>query len=346
MKVSPLALTALLSLSLVDGFTAPLFAATRTRAQSPLLASNLHEFDFILQEGGEGDRLIKNALETTTRQRVILPGSPDDSRAIQMTSSFAQSDIGTEQQEQEEEMLGDDEYDYTEQLNKIQQFDDQQQSRGFNLNEFIKNADIGDIVVTLAVPTIIAFVGIRFVSGKVYNYLEDKADTTLDSFASEMMYHDGDFEEMKMCKEDYSRRLSWLGPKKRNAMLKRYLEVYAKKKTVSPQSIRWVLYGRYKKKSLLLFCKLTVTHVFIFSSLSYVFTLFNLSEEEAADVLVSLCRDMGTEKMSSAGKLLFFGSRILKSPEGKASLAPIKTLIKSTYRDEEVAESLVETSQL
>ena len=135
-------------------------------------------------------------------------------------------------------MLGDDEYDYTEQLNKIQQFDDQQQSRGFNLNEFMKNADIGDIVVTLAIPTIIAFVGIRFASGKVYNYLEGKADTTLDSFATEMMYHDGDFEEMKMCKDDYSRRLSWLGPKKNNAMLKRYLETYSKKKTVSPQSIR------------------------------------------------------------------------------------------------------------
>lgn len=81
------------------------------------------------------------------------------------------------------------------------------------------------------------------------------------------------------------------------------------------------------------------------SSLSYVFTLFDLSEEQAAGVLVALCRQMGTDKISSTGKLLFFGSRILKSPEGKASLAPIKDLIKSTYRDEEVAETLVETSQ-
>jgi hypothetical protein len=77
-----------------------------------------------------------------------------------------------------------------------------------------------------------------------------------------------------------------------------------------------------------------------------VFTAFNLSEEQAADVLVSLCQEMGTDKVSSSGKLLFFGSRILKSPEGRASLAPIKTLIKSTYRDEEVADTLVETSQM
>ena len=54
---------------------------------------------------------------------------------------------------------------------------------------------------------------------------------------------------------------------------------------------------------------------------------------------------MGEEKISSAGKILFFGSRIIKSPEGKAALEPIKDMIKSTYRDEAVAETLVETSQ-
>ena len=81
------------------------------------------------------------------------------------------------------------------------------------------------------------------------------------------------------------------------------------------------------------------------SSLSYVFSLFKLSEEKAAAVLVSLCRDMGEDKISSAGKLLFFGSRILKSTEGKAALAPIKDMIKGTYRDATVAETLVDTSQ-
>ena len=54
---------------------------------------------------------------------------------------------------------------------------------------------------------------------------------------------------------------------------------------------------------------------------------------------------MGDAKISSAGKLLFFGSRILKSPEGKEALLPIKELIKSTYREGAVAETMVETSQ-
>ena len=75
------------------------------------------------------------------------------------------------------------------------------------------------------------------------------------------------------------------------------------------------------------------------------FSLFKLSEAKAAEVLVSLCREMGDEKISSAGKLLFFGSRIMKSPEGKDALVPIKEMIKATYREATVAETMVETSQ-
>jgi hypothetical protein len=148
--------------------------------------------------------------------------------------------------------------------------------------------------------------------------VKDTTKSTLDNFAKEMIYHDGDFDEMKMAVADYSKRLLWMGPAKKDKMLKKYLEVYAKKKTVSPKSI---------------------------SSLSYAFSLFKLSEEQAAAVLVSLCREMGTDKISSAGKLLFLGSRILKSKEGKAALQPIKELIKSTYREEAVAETMMETSQ-
>lgn len=98
----------------------------------------------------------------------------------------------------------------------------------------------------------------------------------------------------------------------------------------------------WKKKGFCLHFSFACLHC---SSLSYVFTLFNLSEEKAAEVLVSLCKQLGPNKISSSGKLLFFGSRILKSPEGKAALTPIKDMIKGTYRDGEVADTLVETSQ-
>ncbi|KAL3917752.1 MAG: hypothetical protein SGILL_004563 [Bacillariaceae sp.] len=56
-------------------------------------------------------------------------------------------------------------------------------------------------------------------------------------------------------------------------------------------------------------------------------------------------KEMGDEKIASAGKLLFFGSRILKSPEGKEALIPIREQIKGTYREASVAETMVETSQ-
>jgi rubredoxin len=79
--------------------------------------------------------------------------------------------------------------------------------------------------------------------------------------------------------------------------------------------------------------------------LSYVFSLFKLKEKEAADILVSLCKDLGDLKISSAGKLLFFGSRIFKTQEGKAALMPIKEMIKATYREASVADEMVDMSQ-
>ena len=54
------------------------------------------------------------------------------------------------------------------------------------------------------------------------------------------------------------------------------------------------------------------------------------------------------EKVASAGKLLFFGEHILKTPEGQAKLASIKELLASVYRDDGVisGEEIVEKSQL
>ena len=36
----------------------------------------------------------------------------------------------------------------------------------------------------------------------------DKAESILDDYANEMIYHDGDFEEMKMCFSDYGKKLA------------------------------------------------------------------------------------------------------------------------------------------
>jgi hypothetical protein len=236
MRVSALVLAVLCAGKTAGGFVVPSFvgrrassAVARHHASSPL-----HEFDFLLGEG-EGFSLPS---KTTTRRRVVIPGIENE-RAIQMTSSatfMPDSEALNDEQASEEA----DPYDdvFAEQLSKIEQYEERQEAKGFDLQDYLKNSDLGDIIVTLAIPAIVIFAVGRWGSKKAYGAFEEKAGTTLESFAKEMIYHDGDFEEMKMCQADYSRRLVWLGPKKTDVMLKRYLEVYAKKKTVSPQSIR------------------------------------------------------------------------------------------------------------
>jgi hypothetical protein len=269
-------------------------------------AKNLHEFDYLLQEGGDFVQ------PTISRRRIALTESQATRQTV-LASAFPGSPTMTEEAEVEDDPYAN---ALDSQLGKIEQFQEQRQTN--TLEAKFKSMDLQDIVLTLILPSIVVFAGARWVFNKVEGRVSKNADETLDNFAREMIYHDGDFTEMELCVKDYKTKLVWMGPAKSDAMLKRYLEAYAKKKTVSPQAI---------------------------ASLSYAFTIFNLSEEKAANILVQLCKQLGTDKISSAGKLLFLGSRILKSPQGVAALHPIKALIMSTYRDERVAETLVETSQ-
>jgi hypothetical protein len=285
--------------------------------------NNLHEFDHLLGEHQTTTTTTASTqvVDTYSRRRIAL-GENADGKRVMLASSFAAPSQAVQQEEQAGDADTDDPYanlldDSNLPLNKIQNYQEQQITKpGFEAR--LKQMDLQDIIVTIVVPSILVFAGARWGYNKVSGRVMESGDLALNAFAKNMIYHDGDFNKMKMAVLDYNKKLLWMGPAKKDAMLKRYLEAYAKKKTVSPKAI---------------------------SSLSYAFSLFGLSEEKAASVLVSLCRQMGTEKISSAGKLLFLGSRILKSPEGKKALLPIKELIMSTYREEAVAESMVETSQ-
>jgi hypothetical protein len=320
--------------ALVPLFLSALVCCIAFRVQGPshqrkssILKSSLHEFDYLLREGGSF------AVKSPCRRLAVAFGQDQRTVLVSSTAVSAPSAL----KEAAESMGGledgdtspiegldnimsadasDDPYDtgLDAQLNRIQQYREQPPT----MNDRLKNMDLQDIVLTLVLPAIALFAAGRWSYNRVAERVNEKTDTYLDNFAKEMIYHDGDFDEMSMCIKDYKAKLVYLGPMKNDKMLKRYLEAYAKRKTISPQAI---------------------------SSLSYVFTLFNLSEESAAKTLVSLCREMGADKIASAGKLLFLGSRILKSPEGVKALRPIKDIIKSTYRDAAVAEEMVETSQ-
>lgn len=200
-------------------------------------------------------------------------------------------------------------------LEKIRTMEQMQQQQ--QPTSMLKKMDLQDIIATLIIPSILVFVAGRWGFNRVNTRVQASSEAAIQAFVKEMLYHDGNYDEMKLCIKDYQKRLAWM-PNKRDVLLKNYLESYAKTKTVSPAAI---------------------------SSLSQVFAIFKLSEEAAAQTLTSLCREMGASKIASAGKLLFLGSRILQSPEGQRGLEPIKELIKSTYREVSVAEEMVENSQ-
>jgi hypothetical protein len=281
------------------------------------------EFDFLLREGESPEssttcsELQQKQHRSSRRRMVQLPPSSQSHRVVLASSSAFPGAMTTP----EENAVAEEEADpyssaLDSQLGKIEQY--QERRSGSALEQKLKSMDLQDIIATLFIPGVLVFVASRWALQRVSRRVTQSADETLDNFANEMIYHDGDFKEMELCIKDYQKKLLWMGPVKTDAMIKRYLELYSKKKTVSPQAI---------------------------ASLSFVLTVFQFSEAKAANIFVQLCQQMGTQKISSIGKLLFLGSRIFKSEAGIKALQPIKTLIMSTYRDERVAESLVETSQ-
>jgi len=193
------------------------------------------------------------------------------------------------------------------------------QTSPFNPKSLLEGKDFTDIFFTVIVPLGAAGYGAKWLYDRSSTKLAESAEDGLDDYAREMCYHDGDLEEMKMCHADWKKRLTWLGPKKKDRMIRSYLETFAKKVTVSPRSI---------------------------SSLSYAFSLYKLSEDKAATILTELCLSM-PEKTASVGKLYFFGTRILKSSDAKVKLEPIREMLASSYRDDVgiSGEEIVDKSQ-
>eukprot|EP00978_Attheya_sp_CCMP212_P029879 scaffold107872_cov51-Attheya_sp.AAC.2 len=194
------------------------------------------------------------------------------------------------------------------------------QMPNMNMQTFLEGKDMTDITIFLIFPSIVGASLLKWAYGKAAVYTTEKTAELLEAYATEMCYHDGDVEEMKLAHKDYSRvKLAYLGPLKKDKMLKSFLTVYAKKKNVSPQSI---------------------------STLSHVLTLYKLSEEKAAQVIKELCMELGKNKISSVGKLLFYATQILKSKEAKAALAPIKQMMATSYEGMDVdANQIVTGSQ-
>jgi hypothetical protein len=235
MRVATSAVVSLAILSAnSDAFRPLRFSSSVRQATAVSALKNLHEFDYLLGEQSQSQQL-----QSVSRRRIDMR---DDRATVLTSSTFAAPGVVEDTLEEEQATEGS--YDpYADvgieqdpQLAKIQQTKEQSVTQRFESK--LKTMDLQDIISTLIIPSIVLFAAGRWGFNKVSGRVAETVETTLDAFAREMIYHDGDFEEMKMCHGDYSKKLLWLGPKKTQAMLKRYLALYSKKRTVSPQAIR------------------------------------------------------------------------------------------------------------
>ena len=207
------------------------------------------EYDVLLHEesshGGSAAAatdVIVSATSNSRREIVQLGGRASTSDGVVVLSSAA---IDSESLENAIDTSGSGEYDpyandmdYQQSRQQLGKVHNQQQNAAASLDSRFQKMDLQDIIVTLIIPGILSFVSLRWGFNQVASRLSTNADALLDGFTREMIHHDGNFDEMRMCHADYSRQLVWMGPGKGDAMLKRYLAAYAKKKTVSPQAIR------------------------------------------------------------------------------------------------------------
>ncbi len=257
MKFATLSLTSLL-ISDAVAFAPSTFSLGNKKSTVLRMSS---EFDHILGEGGPAQpavvRSVRSNSDIDTNNIIRLP---DSSAAATLTSSLSFEEITGEGAaatgdgdlfgEGMEETMGDGQTKDPRIAEIIRKEQEQVAMKSQPVSKpplsvrtlnYLKGKDFGEIFFTVLVPVIGGAYFLNKAYENVSGRVEGKADDTLDDYANEMIYHDGDFEEMKMAHDDYSKRLMFMGPKKSDAMIKRYLEFYAKKKTVSPQSIRYVL---------------------------------------------------------------------------------------------------------
>jgi hypothetical protein len=239
--------------NLCTGFTVPSISFAKKSA----LQAAANEFDHLLGEGTASSystsKISRRGIDTN---KII--SLPDSSAAATLTSSFtydeaiaAENEAGDVENDiysdgMEEQALQGEVRDprLAEIIRKEQQkvaLKSQPVERtplSVKALNYLKGKDFGEIFFTVLVPVIGGYYLTKKAYEKASSRVGGKADEMLDDYANEMIYHDGDFDEMKLAYEDYSKKLVFLGPKKSDAMIKRYLEFYAKKKTVSPQAIR------------------------------------------------------------------------------------------------------------
>eukprot|EP00592_Proboscia_alata_P030052 CAMPEP_0194447324 /NCGR_PEP_ID=MMETSP0176-20130528/128949_1 /TAXON_ID=216777 /ORGANISM="Proboscia alata, Strain PI-D3" /LENGTH=470 /DNA_ID=CAMNT_0039274169 /DNA_START=264 /DNA_END=1676 /DNA_ORIENTATION=- len=294
-------------------------------------SSDWSEFDSILGEGGSSSSSTSTTPTPSVRTAVLtLPRTFDTAKAQQQVNFVSTAVVEEPTTEEVEQAIGEmSRSDYEAMLNddfdesayyqtegddqfvgqmQMEEYVHPNDRKGNPITEMFREGSYNALLFKVGVPIIFSIWGLSKAVTKVRGEYWGKEEGILQSYAQEMVYHDGDFEELRLCHETYRTKMRFFPGNSKQKMITAFLTYHAKKVTVSPKAI---------------------------SGLSYVFSLYKYTESEAAAVLVDVAESL-VSKPASSGKLLFFGTRILKSKEAKAALKPIR---KKLYGDKSVIDA-------
>lgn len=161
----------------------------------------------------------------------------------------------------------------------------------------VKGKDFADVTITILIPAFVSYLALKKVSEIAFGKLGEKADSLYEKAAKDITYHVGDYESMEATYKDYKKKLWFNGaPSYINAQLiKRIAVAYCNQVVISPKSV---------------------------SSLAYLMTMMKITDDEAADIFVTACRE-NPRSMSIAAKVLFYSEHVFKDKSAKKKTAPL-----------------------
>ena len=284
--------------------------STRRMATTP---EGSDYFDSILGEGSsyqDAAGALRNAVSSSPVIRV-----PDGSPAatVTLTSSVAASDIyGDDFAFEEAVELGEEEAVTVDPLlnNEIlkrqhaKKLKREQTKASGGMMRYVKNPlllvkgkDFADVTITILVPAFVSYLALKKVSDVAFGKLGDKADAIYEKAAKDITYHVGDYESMESTYKSYKKKLWFNGaPSYINTQLiKRICVAYCTQVSITPKSV---------------------------SSLAYILNMMKISDDEAADIFVTVCRE-NPRSMSMAAKVLFYSEHVFKDKSAKKKTAPL-----------------------
>lgn len=161
----------------------------------------------------------------------------------------------------------------------------------------VKGKDFADVTITILIPAFVSYLALKKVSEIAFGKLGEKADALYEKAAKDITYHVGDYESMEATYKDYKKKLWFNGaPSYINSQLvKRIAVVYCNQVSITPKSV---------------------------SSLAYLLTMMKITDDEAADIFVTACRE-NPRSMSIAAKVLFYSEHVFKDKSAKKKTAPL-----------------------